>query len=84
MGRGRGAGDRVGKGAEEGHTEETAGRLAQIRFGRDRGAGIAEPEKEASWPAQWPSGELEGWQQDCCFICSLLITCLVPVRNCCV
>lgn len=30
------------------------------------------------------SGELGGWQRHCCFICSLLITCSVPGRNCCV
>lgn len=30
------------------------------------------------------SGELGGWQPHCCFICSLLITCSVPGRNCCV
>jgi hypothetical protein len=30
------------------------------------------------------SGELGGWQQDSCFICSLLIMCSVPGRNCCV
>lgn len=29
-------------------------------------------------------GELGGWQPHCCFICSLLITCSVPGRNCCV
>lgn len=30
------------------------------------------------------SGELGGWQRHCRFICSLLITCSVPGRNCCV
>lgn len=30
------------------------------------------------------SGELGEWQRHCCFICSLLITCSVPGRNCCV
>ena len=75
------------KGAE-GQREETAGRLPQIRPCWDRGAGVAEPYQAAPHPsprpARWPSGELEGWQKDCCLICSLLITCLVPQRNCCV
>ena len=76
------------KGAEEGQREETAGSLPQIRPGWDRGAGVAEPHQAAPHPtprpARWPSGELEGWQEDCCFICPLFITCLVPERNSCV
>ena len=83
-----GGGGRGEKGAVEGQREETAGSLPQIRPGWDRGAGVAEPHQAAPHPtprpARWPSGELEGWQEDFCFICSLFITCLVPERNCCV
>lgn len=84
-----GVGKSVGKEVGEELWEETAGRLRQICPGlgsRQRGAFLGNFQRQSPGPCSGAlaSWELGGWQRHCCFICSLLITCSVPGRNCCV